>query len=210
MTDPKQTLSSSEIAEEGLTDWRRMLTGIGARFATGDFATGVALVDRIGAAADEADHHPDITLTYPSVTVVLSSHDVGGVTSRDVSLARSISQLAAEAGIAAEPRQQTEVELCLDTEAEDRIAPFYAALLGDRPAPMWFQEPDGDGTALPEAEPAQRWHLDVWVPADEAEARVHAVLAAGGHLVSDAEAPAYWVIEDADGNRSCICSAAGR
>ena len=210
MSDPKQKLSPSEIAQEGLADWRRMLTGIGARFRTGDFATGVSFVDRIGAAADEADHHPDITLTYPEVRVMLSSHDVGGVTSRDVELARRISDFAAEAGIAVDPVQQTEVELCLDTASEERLAPFYAALLGDQPAPMWFQEPGGEGSALPDAEPPQRWHLDVWVPVDEAENRVHAVLAAGGRLVSDAEAPSYWVLEDADGNRSCICSVAAR
>jgi 4a-hydroxytetrahydrobiopterin dehydratase len=44
------------------------------------------------------------------------------------------------------------------------------------------------------------------VPHDEAERRLAAVLAAGGRLVSDAEAPSYWVIEDPDGNRSCICT----
>jgi 4a-hydroxytetrahydrobiopterin dehydratase len=50
----------------------------------------------------------------------------------------------------------------------------------------------------------------VWVPDDEAERRLQAVLAAGGRLVSDHAAPAYWVVEDADGNRSCICTPAGR
>jgi 4a-hydroxytetrahydrobiopterin dehydratase len=210
MADPTQKLSPSEIAQEGLADWRRMLTGIGARFNTGDFATGLALVQRIGEAAEDANHHPDITLTYPQVKVMLSSHDVGGITSRDIELARRITLFAAEAGIAADPLQQTEVELCLDTESEEKLSPFYAALLGDQPAPMWFQEPDGEGTALPQAVPPQRWHLDVWVPVDEAEERVRRVLEAGGHLVSDAEAPSYWVLEDADGNRSCICSAAAR
>ncbi len=75
---------------------------------------------------------------------------------------------------------------------------------------MWFQAPESGGTALPPSEPPQRWHLDVWVPVDEAERRLHAVLDAGGHLVSDAEAPSYWVVEDAEGNRSCICTAAAR
>jgi len=210
MADPTLKLSPSEIAQEGLADWRRMLTGIGARFNTRDFATGLALVQRIGEAAEEANHHPDVTLTYPQVRVMLSSHDVGGITSRDIELARRISAFADEAGIAADPLQQTEIELCLDTGSEEKLAPFYAALLGDQPAPMWFQEPDGEGTALPEAVPPQRWHLDVWVPVDEAEERVRRVLEAGGHLVSDAEAPSYWVLEDADGNRSCICSAAAR
>lgn len=210
MADPTQKLSPSQVAEEGLADWRRMLTGIGARFRTGDFAAGVAFVERIGVAADEADHHPDVTLTYPAVKVMLSSHDVGGITSRDIGLARRISEIATESGFAAEPLDQTEVELALDTTAEELLTPFYAALMGEATPSVWFQGPDAGGSPLPESQPPQRWHLDVWVPADEAEARVHAVVAAGGHLVSDAEAPSYWVLEDAEGNRSCICSMAGR
>ena len=77
---------------------------------------------------------------------------------------------------------------------------------------VWWQEPDGDDErwALPEQPFEQRWHFDVWVAVDEGERRLQAVLDAGGRLVSDRAAPAYWVIEDADGNRSCICTPAGR
>jgi 4a-hydroxytetrahydrobiopterin dehydratase len=76
---------------------------------------------------------------------------------------------------------------------------------------VWWQEPDGDETwALPEQPFEQRWHFDVWVAEDDAERRLQAVLDAGGRLVSDRAAPAYWVVEDADGNRSCICTPAGR
>jgi 4a-hydroxytetrahydrobiopterin dehydratase len=75
---------------------------------------------------------------------------------------------------------------------------------------LWFQEPpsspDDTGPKLPEQGFEQRWHLDVWVPHDEGERRLRAVLDAGGTLVSDAAAPAYWVVADADGNRSCICT----
>ena len=87
--DPKARLSHDQILEAGLDDWRKLLNRLRARFRTGDFATGLALVDRIGAAADEADHHPDVSLTYPEVIVTLSSHDVGGITSRDLDLART-------------------------------------------------------------------------------------------------------------------------
>ena len=209
--DPKKKLTADEIREApGLEDWRHLLTGIRARFRTGDFAAGVAFVDRIGVAADEADHHPDVTLTYPEVIVTLASHDVGGITTRDLDLARRISEIATESGFAAEPLDQTEVEFALDTTAEELLTPFYAALMGKATPSVWFQGPDAGGIPLPEAQPPQRWHLDVWVPADEAEARVDAVVAVGGHLVSDAEAPSYWVLEDAEGNRSCICSMAGR
>jgi 4a-hydroxytetrahydrobiopterin dehydratase len=50
----------------------------------------------------------------------------------------------------------------------------------------------------------------VSVAHDEGERRLQAVLDAGGRLVSDRAAPSYWVVEDADGNRSCICTPAGR
>ena len=131
MTDPQQKLTSQQVREaDGLDDWRLLLTGIRARFRTGDFATGLALVDRIGAAAEEADHHPDISLTYPEVIVTLSSHDVGGITTRDLDLARRISGFAAEEGIAADVAGLTQLEPGLDTTAGERLSPFYAALLG--------------------------------------------------------------------------------
>lgn len=103
MNDPKTKLTDQEIAEAGLDDWRTIDNTLQASFATGDFATGLALVDRIGAAAEEANHHPDVLLTYPSVAVTLSSHDVGGITSRDIDLARRITEFAALAGVVAEP-----------------------------------------------------------------------------------------------------------
>ncbi len=76
---------------------------------------------------------------------------------------------------------------------------------------IWWQQPgEEDEWSLPPTEVPQRWHLDVWVPADEAPARLAAVIEAGGRLVSDVAAPAYWVIEDADGNRSCLCTSSDR
>lgn len=219
MSDPQQKLTSAQVRDADLDDWRHLLTGIRARFRTGDFATGLALVDRIGAAAEEADHHPDISLTYPEVIVTLSSHDVGGVTSRDIDLARRISGFAAEVGATADVSGLTQLEPGLDTTSADRLGPFYAALLGgdvEQGEPvdpsgqvpgLWFQGPgDEDDEPLPPQDHEQRWHLDVWVPHDEAERRLQAVLDAGGTLVSDAEAPSYWVVEDPDGNRSCICT----
>ena len=220
--DPKARLSHDEILQAGIDDWRKVLNVLRARFRTGDFATGVALVDRIGAAADEADHHPDVSLTYPEVIVTLSSHDVGGITSRDIDLARRISGFAAELGATADTSGLTQLEPGVDTADGSRLAPFYAALLGGelkdgepvdpsgQVPTIWFQEPPGSedetGAELPEQDFEQRWHFDVWVPHDEGERRLQAVLDAGGTLVSDAEAPAYWVVEDADGNRSCICT----
>jgi 4a-hydroxytetrahydrobiopterin dehydratase len=224
MTDRLETLTATQVREADLADWRQILGPIKARFRTGDFATGLALVNKIGAAAEAANHHPDIQLTYSDVIVTLTSHDVGGITSRDLDLARQISTHAAELGIAADVSGLTQLERGLDTASGPRLAPFYAALLGGRvdhgepvdPSgqvpTVWWQEPNeaDEEFALPGQSFEQRWHFDVWVPHDEGERRLQAVLDAGGRLVSDRAAPAYWVVEDGDGNRSCICTPAGR
>ncbi|MEO7352643.1 MAG: 4a-hydroxytetrahydrobiopterin dehydratase, partial [Marmoricola sp.] len=93
----KAGVSGPQILREGLDDWRLVLNKLIARFETGDFNTGTALVEKIAEAADEANHHPDVDLRYPHVTVSLMSHDVENITQRDVRLARRISELAAAA-----------------------------------------------------------------------------------------------------------------
>lgn len=99
MSDPKRILTSAEIADAGLAGWEDTGGTLRARFRTKTFATGLDLVNRIGASAEEADHHPDLTLTYPEVTVTLSSHDVGGITSRDVGLAHTANEHASALGV---------------------------------------------------------------------------------------------------------------
>ncbi|KQT91016.1 hypothetical protein ASG49_11695 [Marmoricola sp. Leaf446] len=212
----REPLRSQEVSD-GLPDgWRLLLGQVVARYATGDFTTGARLVQRVAELADEADHHPDVDLRYPHVTVGLSSHDVGAVTRRDLRLAAAIAETAAELGVQPGEVPDT-LELALDTPDHDRVAPFYAALLGyDRSAPddlvdpgsrgpsVWFQGSDDPGADR------QRWHLDVRVPHDRAQSRLDAVVAAGGRLVDESHAPAFWVVEDADGNRSCLTTWQGR
>ncbi|MFJ3311539.1 4a-hydroxytetrahydrobiopterin dehydratase [Micrococcus endophyticus] len=65
-------------------------------YATGDFASALALADRIGEAAEAADHHPDLAVSYGRLGVRMHSHDVRALTSRDVRLARTVARLAAE------------------------------------------------------------------------------------------------------------------
>ena len=98
MTDDS-TLGAEEFAETGLPGWAWRDGAIHARLETGDFATGLRLVNLIGEAAEAMNHHPDLDLRYPHLDVRLSSHDVGGVTDRDVKLARTISEYAAGEGV---------------------------------------------------------------------------------------------------------------
>jgi 4a-hydroxytetrahydrobiopterin dehydratase len=55
-----------------------------------------------------------------------------------------------------------------------------------------------------------RIHVDVDVPAELAQARIDAALAAGGSMLRTEEAPAFWVLADAEGNEVCICTWQGR
>ncbi|WP_166821780.1 4a-hydroxytetrahydrobiopterin dehydratase [Brevibacterium limosum] len=90
------------LNDKGLADWQARKDSIATRLLTGDFATGLDLVNKIGAAAEDAGHHPDITLTFPHVDIQLTSHDTGAVTERDLDLAGTISKLAASAGVKAD------------------------------------------------------------------------------------------------------------
>lgn len=95
---PDPCLSAAEIDAAGLADWRASDGALHTSFATGDFANGLRLVDAIGEAAERADHHPDLDLRYAHLDIRLYSHDSNGVTHRDISLARQISELAAGLG----------------------------------------------------------------------------------------------------------------
>ena len=200
-------------ALDGLGDWRFVLGAIHADFATGSFPAAAALVSAIADAAEAAQHHPDIDVRYPDrVRVVLTTHAAGAVTNLDVDLARQISVLASRAQATPAPTAPQGVEIAIDTMDPDRIRPFWAAVLGYRDdggylvdplrigPPVWFQQMD-------EPRPDRdRFHIDVSVAHDAAEARIDAALAAGGTLVTDRFARSWWVLADADGNEACVCT----
>jgi 4a-hydroxytetrahydrobiopterin dehydratase len=212
------TLTPQQVEAEGLADWRILFQALHARFRTGDFATGLRLVEGIGAAAEEMNHHPDLDLRYGQVHVRLFSHDVFGVTSRDITLARRISELAAGLGVTADPSAVQVLEIGLDSADAAAIKPFWRAVLGLRDSPLHDELIDGTGilptlwfqSTEPHDEPRQRFHLDIRVPPEEAFARVEAALAAGGTLVSDDRAPTFWVLADPQGNKACVTTWTGR
>lgn len=219
MTDDKKRLGNRDVVAAEVGDWRFMLDGLHARFRTGGFATGLRLVNAIGAVAEEMNHHPDLDLRWPHLNVKLTSHDVGGVTDRDLRLARRISELAAAEGVRADPSAVSVLELALDTADPDAAKPFWKAVLGlkdskvheadtidpDGALPtLWFQQTDAHD------EPRMRFHVDITVAPEVAPARIEAALAAGGTLVSDARAPAFTILADPEGNRVCVCTSEGR
>lgn len=208
-------LTGKQIADEGLDGWAHLVDGLQTRIETGDFATGLAVVNAIGAAAEEMNHHPDLNLRYGSVDVRVTSHDEHGVTDRDVRLARAISAIAIEWN-ARLSSAVSRLELALDTPAYESVLPFWAAVLAmeHRSGPDFGDELRDPADAVPNVwfqasgseEPRQRWHPDLWVEPAQVQPRIDAALAAGGTLVSDAEAPSYWVLADPEGNRVCLCT----
>jgi 4a-hydroxytetrahydrobiopterin dehydratase len=214
----KDTLTSTQVSEsKGLEDWRVLLQSLHSSFKTGSMAKGLDFAARVGAVADEANHHPDLTVTYPRVHVLLTTHDADGLTQRDVDLARKISAIAMELGITAEPSVVASLEIAIDALDIPRVKPFWEAVLGYKPhsdddcvdpygrgPAFWFQQMDAPRPQR------SRIHIDVTVPHDVAEQRIAAALAAGGTLVSDKAAPAFWVLADPEGNEACICTWQGR
>ena len=91
------TLTPADVESENLPGWSVRTGDVPALCtdaATGSFSAGLEFVNRIGDLAEEANHHPDVELTYPQVTIALTTHDAGGLTAADIDLARQISAVA--------------------------------------------------------------------------------------------------------------------
>ncbi len=94
-----QKLSDQEVAAKlkTLQGWERIDLGgkpaIAKTFKTGNFLAGLGFVTKIAVLAERVNHHPDVVLTYPRVTVQLTTHDAGGLTHKDFDLAANLDQI---------------------------------------------------------------------------------------------------------------------
>jgi 4a-hydroxytetrahydrobiopterin dehydratase len=86
-------LDSEEITRQlaDLPDWALDGRQIVAEFTLADFGAAMVFVNRVAEMAEENDHHPDIDIRWNKVRLVLTSHDAGGLTQRDIELAHRIS-----------------------------------------------------------------------------------------------------------------------
>jgi 4a-hydroxytetrahydrobiopterin dehydratase len=203
-------------------DWRVVGDGACAYFRTGSFAGGARLVQRISELPGLDDQHPDADLRHQGVTVrlITITDEAGGLTQRDLELARRISAVARELGFPADPSVLQTVQVTVDALVNADVMPFWRAVLGyeyrsdspdedlidprGRGPSFWFQRMDAPRPQR------NRIHIDVWVPYDQAEARIAAALAAGGRLVSGEHAPAWWTLADAEGNEADVATTMGR
>ena len=89
------TLNYAQITEEltKVEGWRHRGNAIEKVFECKNFDGSIAFVNELAKVAHEIDHHPDIQISWGEVILTLSSHDVGGLTERDFTLARAIDAL---------------------------------------------------------------------------------------------------------------------
>jgi 4a-hydroxytetrahydrobiopterin dehydratase len=208
---------------EGAEDWRVVGDGACAYFRTGSFAKAARLVQAISELPGVEDHQPDVDMRPDGVTVRLltKADDYYGMSRRDVGLARGISAAARKLGVSADPSAVQSVLVIPGANSNTDVMPFWQAVLGyerraDTPdedlvdprlrgPSFWFEqmkEPRNDGGGA--------IHVAVWVPYEQAEARIAAALAAGGRMVRDEFAPSWWTLADAAGNEADIATAKGR
>ena len=88
------TLSEAQIANElkSLPGWEYQDGSLRKLFRFGEFLDGIRFIGRVAEMAEAADHHPDMHINYTRVTFVCSTHSEGGVTEKDVRLAKQIEQ----------------------------------------------------------------------------------------------------------------------
>ena len=215
-----ERMTSAAFTELQLDDWRVIGRGAEANFQCGSYADAGRFAADLAALCDDRDHHAAIDLRYPDlVHVMTTTHFRNGLTDRDADLARAISQLAAERGFHSKPLDSVVAEVAIDALDIPAVVPFWQAVLnyvpehteagepvtalidpeGLGPA-FWFQQMDAPRPQR------NRIHIDVLVPHDVAEQRIADAVAAGGHVVSDREARAFWVLADPEGNEACICT----
>ncbi|MBB3604660.1 4a-hydroxytetrahydrobiopterin dehydratase [Mycolicibacterium sp. BK556] len=206
--------------------WRLILGAIQTHVSVPSMATGAAVAAVAAAAAGpDAEGHLDLDLRAGLVVMRLMDTAAGATTGRDLRVARQITEALTAQGFSPTPgigSAVQEIELGIDAMDIAAIRPFWAAILGyvTEPGPLddgsalvdplhrgptiWFQQMDAPRPQR------NRIHLDVDVPHDAAAARIEAALAAGGTLLSDAAAPAWWVLADPEGNEACVCTWQGR
>jgi 4a-hydroxytetrahydrobiopterin dehydratase len=93
-----ELLSDIAIQRElgNLAGWSRRGEVLTRTYTFRNFTQAMDFVNRVAGLAEEANHHPDIDIRYSKVTLTLSTHDAGGITSNDLALARAIDADAPE------------------------------------------------------------------------------------------------------------------
>jgi 4a-hydroxytetrahydrobiopterin dehydratase len=225
----KLTRQQASDAVTGL-GWRYILGVLRTDVRVDSLARAAGIAARVAAVSGtDADGHLWMDVRRDRLVLSVQSLATDSVTVGDVQLVGRISAAVSDLGLATGagvgsgvPRSVQVLEIAIDALNIASIRPFWKAVLGyadeaGSPGPQAaLVDPVGQGPAIwfqqmTEPRPQRnRIHFDVSVPHDEAAHRIQAALAAGGALVGDAEAPAFWVLADAEGNEACVTTWQGR
>ena len=91
----RRKLTNAEIDEKlaGLSEWTVAGEKLARKFAFRNFAESLAFINKVGAVAERADHHPDVLFGWGYAEIFITTHDAGGITERDFALARQINEI---------------------------------------------------------------------------------------------------------------------
>jgi 4a-hydroxytetrahydrobiopterin dehydratase len=200
------------LSADDVGDWVVLHGGATAVFRVPTLGHAVRLAESIASAPGISGGGVMLTLSDDRVSVRLT-RDLWALESHHVGLARAISAVAHAHSAVADRAAVQEVQVAIAAKPAAVDVAFWRAVLGYAPmaddnavdplghgSTVWMQELD-DGKPLRHA-----MHIDVSVAREHVEARLTAVVAAGGRVVDDSHAPSHWTLSDRAGNRVCICA----
>jgi 4a-hydroxytetrahydrobiopterin dehydratase len=202
---------------DGVDDWRVLYWGAHAFFRASSYAVAARFVAAIVALDEVVRHEPDVDLRHEGVAVKLISRDIRNLSTRDVEVARRISAVAREHGLAADVTALQVVQTAVASPESADVTPFWRAVLGYvRPNDTHLVDPLRRGSSVflqptDAVGPGRgRMHVDVCVPHDRVQARIDAALAAGGRIADDSFAPEWWTLADGENHKVDVTSMIGR
>jgi 4a-hydroxytetrahydrobiopterin dehydratase len=212
-TDAPERFSPAAFhAAPGVADWRVTSTGPQAVFVADSLAHAARLAAPVVEASEQFGVLPDIDVR-PEAIVVRVPYREDGIPAEVAGFAASVSRAAAELGLRPDPSRAQSIGIYVAQHSAADVRPFFTAALGyddfgesDAVDPLRCG-PQLAFNPLNQDIPGRgRTHFDVFVPADQAKARVDAALAAGGRLVDDSHAPAWWSLASPDNHGVDIAS----
>jgi 4a-hydroxytetrahydrobiopterin dehydratase len=186
--------------------WRVLAYAAATHFRTASLVEGSELAESICELAEGSDGSLDVNLRSDGVTARIRVNERGQLTEDHAALAGAISAGARELGAQIDLSGLKEFQIAIDAMVIPDVMPFWQAVLGyeriddvlfdprwEGPT-FWFQQMD-----VPRPQ-RNRIHIDLYVPQDQAHARIDAARAAGGRIVYEANAPEWWTLADPEGN----------
>ncbi|MTG87926.1 hypothetical protein GJV82_02990 [Cellulosimicrobium sp. BIT-GX5] len=197
----------------GVADWRVTGTGPQAVWSARSLAHAAGLVAPVVEAAERSGVLPDVDVRPEGVVVRVPNRGTDGIPAGATEFAAAVSRAAADLGLTPDPSRAQSIGIYVAQHSGADVRPFFEAALGYEPLgetdaadplrcgpQLAFNPITGDVPSR------GRTHLDVFVPADQAEARVAAALAAGGRMADDSSAPAWWSLASPENHGVDIAS----